>query len=866
MNTTRIQNTLENLFQDSTRWLHSGRRVVFWYDGDEQFTSTFDELQLEGVEKLQVTDNPFTIKYRLLIQQPSQNFLLYIPQNEPKAQDNWLFDLQKSGATFSADPAALIYADLGLRQRSLENTIREHQIFFNSRKRKEALEAMKIAPDSNENALFLAMFSVIAGLKVPDAGLLIRRVLMAGLLESDNLIWSDIEKYVSPEIFWEIVREHTDFPNTNPSLNKLFTNLLITHFDKSLRGNIPNQFQKFRENYLIIPGQRAYAFIDQWMRDQEDSNTWKTLSNTIGDELNIFHQIEDLEPDILCEAASFEDVDKVIIRACVKTLRSACSSASLSQIAEQTQDLTPWRTWLQARRTLIWFPIYEAIYQALLSAITLIELKQQYRQGFYHPAPALFKAYTSELYQFDLAYRHFIVASDKAQGDILKRELIDDIENLYTQWFLDGLGAAWSDSLGEKWELTGVRSQTRFYRENVLPIFDRSDREKAFVIISDALRYEVAKELAEVIKKELRGDTNLDAQLGVLPSITRLGMAALLPGSKLELAPKNDDVKVDGMSTKGSLARQKLLTQNSKVEATVIDAGDLLAMTIEEGRNAISSYRLVYIYHNVIDAIGDKPASERQVFTACDDAIQEIVRLVKKICNSLNGTNLFITSDHGFLYQRRPIQESEKRPIPNSEVILESKRRYLLTSEKILEPSLLHFSLPYAENNFAVIPRGTLRFAIQGAGSQFVHGGASLQEICVPLITYHHKRAAKDDRELARKVNVQVSARERRVTNNRFSLTLVQTDAVEGRWRSRQITVALYNTDSNTPITDVKKIELSSSSPHPSERENTVRLTIATSNPPTRALLIIRDADDECELLREDWTISLSIANDFGDF
>ena len=69
------------------------------------------------------------------------------------------------------------------------------------------------------------------------------------------------------------------------------------------------------------------------------------------------------------------------------------------------------------------------------------------------------------------------------------------------------MGAAWSDSLGEKWEVTGVRSQTRFYRENVLPIFDRSDKEKAFVIISDALRYEVAKELEEVIKKELRGDT-----------------------------------------------------------------------------------------------------------------------------------------------------------------------------------------------------------------------------------------------------------------------------------------------------------------------------------------------------------------------
>lgn len=260
MNTNRIQSTLENLFQDSARWLHSGRRVVFWYDPDEQFTSTFNELQLEGVEKLQLANNAFTTKYRLLIQQPSQNFLLYIPNREPAPQDNWLFDIQKSGLTFSADPAALIYADLGLRQRRLENTIREHQNFFQNRKRKEALSAMKIAPDSDERALLLAMLSVVAGLKVPDAGLLIRRVLMAGLLESDNGIWLDIERYVSSEAFWEIVQEHTDFPNTSPSLNKLFIHLIITHFDKSLLGNIPAKFKKYLENYLNYSWTKGLCF------------------------------------------------------------------------------------------------------------------------------------------------------------------------------------------------------------------------------------------------------------------------------------------------------------------------------------------------------------------------------------------------------------------------------------------------------------------------------------------------------------------------------------------------------------------------------------------------------------------------------
>jgi len=159
-----------------------------------------------------------------------------------------------------------------------------------------------------------------------------------------------------------------------------------------------------------------------------------------------------------------------------------------------------------------------------------------------------------------------------------------------------------------------------------------------------------------------------------------------------------------------------------------------------------------------------------------------------------------------------------------------------------------------------------LRFAIQGAGSQFVHGGASLAEICVPVLSYHHQRAVKGDEELARKVGVQVSASVRRVTNNRFKLTLVQTEAVEGRWRSRPITVALYHPETNIAITDVPKVNLTSTSIHPSEREISIRLTVTTASPPNHADLIVKDGDDESELLRETWTISLGIANDFGDF
>jgi uncharacterized protein (TIGR02687 family) len=850
MNTDRIQSTLQNLFQNDIGWPHPHRRLIFWYDPEQQFTETFQEIDLPNITKLTLGDTPFTTKHHLLIQAPQQNFLLYAPFPEPIPENNWLFDLQKSGRTFSADRAALIYADLGFQERYLETTLRQYLKFFDSKKRSDALAAMQLPANTNEQGLQLGLLSVLANLKVPDPNQLIRQVLLGGLLESENTIWSDIQKFVSAPAFWQAAKEHLNYHDASPTLSKLMRRLLITHLDTSLYGSLPPTL----EAQTIIPGQKAYAFVDQWMRDRKDVLAWQQLSQQVSEELEILSKLSSLAPEALTEAATFEDIDKVIIKQCVTELKA------------ETGDLKRWHTLIQKRRTLVWFEEYQSTYEALEAAINLVELKRKYTVGFRQPAAQIFTAYATDLYQFDRAYRHFIVASDQAKPILREQKLIEKIEDLYVGWFLDKLGEAWSDSLTNEWKIESIPCQTNFYRSNVEGILRRSDREKVFVLISDALRYEVASELTEEIEKELRGNIAITAQFGVLPSITKLGMAALLPGKTLELIPGNDNVTRDTLKTQGASARSKVLKKNSNVEATVLSAADLLKMTIDEGREAIKPYRLIYVYHDAIDTIGDKPASERLVMDACGNAIQELVKLVKRLCNSLNATNILITADHGFLYQRQPIAESDKLPLPKAEDVLETNRRFILRTQPEATPGTLQFNLPYESGGtVAIVPRGSLRFAIQGAGSQYVHGGASLQEVCVPIITYHHKRPEKGDDGAVRKVSVQVNTRSRRVTNNRFNFNLMQVEAAEGRWRSRRVIVGLYD-QSGDAITDIKTIELNSSSQQPSDREFRQTLTITMSHPPDSATLIVRDADDELELVREAWTISLSIINDFGDF
>lgn len=850
MSLNRIQNNLQTLFTDDRRWPHNGRRLVFWYDADGQFQESFDELNLEGIEKIQLADTPFYTKYRLLIEDPEQNFLLYAPFAEPAPIDNWLLDLQLGGLNFAADQAALLYADLGFHDRHLETVIRQYPNFFNSNKRTAAIVAMQLAPDTTEKTLLLALLCAIAGLKVPDTSALIRHIFMKGLLESDNELWQEITRLLSAETFWQIAQDYFHFQDDKPSLKKLLTRLLITHLGLSLQGQLPESLKTYR----LQSGQQAYAFIDQWLRDQRDLDAFKDFSRQIGDDLQIFQPLETLSTETLQEAATFEAIDQVIIRQCV------------GDILAQSKEISHWRGWLPSRRPLPWFDKYQAIYDALLAAIALLELYSQYKAGFPITASQLFSAYSQELYRFDQAYRQFIVASDAAIGDVLK-PVIEQIEGLYVNWYLAELGEVWSDSLGQTWSIEGFFCQSKFFTTYVAPILKRSDREKVFVIISDALRYEVAAELKDQIEKELRGEILLTSQLSLLPSVTRLGMAALLPETSLNLIPESNEVKRDGLSTLGAEARQKVLEQNSQVCSKVLSSAEILDSNTEQGRELIKPHRLFYIYQDVIDAIGDKAASEREVFTACTKANQQILRLVKRLCNSLNGTHVIITADHGFLYQRRSIEEPDKLSLPKADDIIKTNRRYVLRSQAIAEKGTVAFPVPSVDREItAVVPRGSMRFSVQGAGSQYVHGGASLQEVCVPVITYRHKRAEKGDDGPIQKVGVQINARTRKVTNNRFRVSLIQSDAAIGRWRSRTVTLGLYDSVNGQALTDIKTIDLSSSSPNPSEREFPQNLTVILVNPPSSASLIIRDADDDEELVRETWTVDLAIQNLFGDF
>jgi hypothetical protein len=172
--------------------------------------------------------------------------------------------------------------------------------------------------------------------------------------------------------------------------------------------------------------------------------------------------------------------------------------------------------------------------------------------------------YGAHWLRIDQLYRQFTIAARIAPAEQTRilEELRAQVESFYANKYLCTFGAAGQQQVDsvDRWRSAVLRPQTSFYNDSVSPI-TKDGRRKAVVIISDALRYEVADELGSRIRQADRYDADLKAMLGVLPSYTQLGMAALLPHSTIGHSKDSDPVRVDGQHTNGTESRSKILEQ-----------------------------------------------------------------------------------------------------------------------------------------------------------------------------------------------------------------------------------------------------------------------------------------------------------------
>ena len=869
MDLKQITDTLDRVFNDE----HV--RIVFWNDPDGEFIESLPDIALEGVEILKLDEiSALEAKVRIEQDDPAGRYLLYLPAEEPHYEDDWLLDMRMYSRSFRADRASIILRQLGLAHQHLRQHLAKRRKFFDSKERLHKLTSL-VSPEDSELDLDRKMLAVVAKADQPELFNIVR-TLFHSMTEGDALdleivppTWAQIERFELNEPFWMMVKSVFGYGEETPTLKNLLIWLLVSDYAHYLAKELPSALQ-----HLQLPrsgAANAVVCLAQWRDSSSKGSSYDVLATEIGALLHMPDNLHGCEVEELLDVATFLDVEKYIVQRLLDRVTSTAdaidpedvgSIVTRRQAGHWVSSVSVPEAQRRARR---------AVYEALAVAAQFLHLRNAHEAGFDFPdMTAMYKGYETKLFRFDQLYRRFCENADvaAAQGWDMLKPLRDEIEARYCNEYLVKLALAWGKfvhaDLPERWAIDGVRNQYQFFARHVEPWLDEADNRRAFVIISDAMRYEIAEELTTCLNGTYRIQAELSSQLGVLPSYTALGMASLLPHSKLEYT-ENGGVLADGNPTASLEQRNDILGATGGI---AVKADQLLAMRKEEGREFIAGKRLVYIYHDEIDARGDKAATEGDTFEAAGKTIRELTDLVRYVVNNLNANYVVITADHGFLFTETAPSDPDKSKLedrPDGTVI--AKKRYLLG-----------YNLPDHEQAWRGdtsvtakadgglqfwVPKGNNRFHFTG-GARFIHGGAMLQEIVVPVIKVKHlKDRGRREKTLSKHVTVQVLGTKHKITAPKHRFNVLQMEPAGERAKAVTLKIAVYEGDE--PVTTIESVTFDSTSSNLNERQKSVILTLRDRpyDKRTPYRLVLRDADTGIEQVSLNVIIDRAITDDF---
>lgn len=868
MSNARISDSLSALF--------ASHPIVFWHDVETEFSSFVDIMSIDGVQLIRV-DEKSNLWIKLQIEgTPDQRWLLYSNQPEPEPSKDWLLDVRLRSKIFRADSTSILLEDLGLTTISLRTHLKERTKFLRAKDRVDRLKRLVSPTDSAED-LDRKMLAVITRADLPELFAILQRVYgtfvsnEAADLSAQPKVWSDICSNDLEPVFWELVRQLLGYSDAQPSLRDLLIRILVTDFCRGLLGDAPRQLAHF-----VLPERtlaaNASVFVSRWRSDIAQFSSYNALAQAVASELDLAPLLGSLSAEQLIDCMTFEEIELRIVQDLKKRIvdgGGANMDVVRGHIARRRDG--HWANPLLASandRT----KALAACYDALTAAADFFSLKALHAGGFsFTDASVAFTSYRDELFQFDQLYRHFHTAADAVEptGWAVLHELRGTIESLYSGWFVPQLSSAWAKvmegptGLLSNWSLPGVTAQQNFFKQKIEPFFEGNVK-RVFVVISDALRFEVAHELVQQTNSKNRFKASLDGMLGVLPSYTALGMAALLPHKTLAYKVGNAvEVQVDGQTVATLDQRNEHL---QSFGGMAIKAEDLMSLGKDKGRELVRDHRLIYVYHDRIDMIGDKQASETKTFEAANQTVQELSSVLGFIINGLNGSTVLLTADHGFMYQESALDLADKSALDEKPTgTLIAKKRYLIGTDlgettkawsgntEISAGTTPDGSLDYW------VPKGASRFHFAG-GARFVHGSAMPQEVVVPLVTVRESEA---EGSKTRSVSISLLGSTNKVVTNTQRFEFIQTDAVSERVLARTVVVSLR--DGEKLISDQQTLTFDSNSQLLDERKRSVFLTILSGNYEShkRYDLVMRDAVTKVEVLRQPVQIDLAFGNDF---
>nr|HPH69563.1 BREX-6 system phosphatase PglZ [Kofleriaceae bacterium] len=384
------------------------------------------------------------------------------------------------------------------------------------------------------------------------------------------------------------------------------------------------------------------------------------------------------------------------------------------------------------------------------------------------------------------------------------RARLDQLRMVYRNW-ADETARMFNALCRREGFLPPAELQQRTLFEDVVVPAVAEDLTAYFMV--DALRFEMGLQLADSLRETKTAEVMVGARLAELPTVTEVGMNALAPvarAGKLTVDYKNGkllgfrvgELRVDGPEDRRRVIHDRI-GGDACPKLTLEEVGDRDATSL---RKSLARAKAVVVHCEGIDKAGEKG-----VGLAVFERELQNLRAAWRVLYEAGVKRFVFTADHGFLLH----DDVTRDALPHGKQT-DPQRRHVLTElrreqdgEICVSASELQYEGAQDGVNqralgsggvfHAAFPDGIAPFDRGARSKNFVHGGNSLQERVIPVITVRHRHAAGGE-----KVSYEVNARGDLAVAGMHSLVAVvqptkQTNLVYGS--SAEIELALESAD-----------------------------------------------------------------------
>ncbi len=451
------------------------------------------------------------------------------------------------------------------------------------------------------------------------------------------------------------------------------------------------------------------------------------------------------ELEIECREATAADLgrvdtfrfeDKKVLESALGALREERWEEAATYAADRSEELSFWVGRDDARRT-GWKLV--ALAARLGSAVA----KHEGLLSGARDLEQVAERYTSGGCDVDWAHRQLEQA--RAQLPIVRmdefpvlRKCLNELRGVYRSW-ADAQATAFGAVCKKQGFLPESALQQRtLFDEVVRPLVEDSGTVAYFCV--DALRFEMGKQLSDSLTKEGGGTVKLQPRYAELPTLTEVGMNVLAPVCRDgRLQPEIKAKRIRGFRAGQSLvgspeSRRKAMHERVGGETCPrISLEDLLDKDVPSVRRTIARARLVVVHSDAIDKAGEEGLGLRHF----DDELVRI-RAAIGLLRDAGVKSFVVTADHGFLLHddttRKPIRHGRK---------IDAKRRHVIENAAADHPGEIRVpstALRYdCDEVQFMFPETTMPFEIGAKTKDFVHGGNSLQERLIPVVTARYR-------------------------------------------------------------------------------------------------------------------------------